>query len=460
MTTSPVRANQTLRRALSQWGATAFVVTNMVGTGIFTVPAFVRASTGNGLASLGVWAAGAFLALCGALCYAELATRMPEAGGEYYYLSRIYGRLWGFLSGWISFFVGFSAAIAAAALGAVAYAATLFPQWNSTKPLIEGIGITQGSALAALLIILLSVFHSSGVRPSGRLQTGIALLVVLAILVLILAGISTGKGDWSRITQGQHVSQLWWVALLQVNFAYSGWNAAAYLAGETVNPRKTLPRALIGGTLIVAVLYLLLNLLFLYAVPIDEWGPKIAVGHLASRHLRGGWGARSQRHHRTHDHWISQFDDRRRSACLLGHGPGRDGTLSLRSLELQIWSTCEGACRAGSDICSACPHGEIRNAAHICGFCPAVIRGVRSRECLLDSARSAIVHLAFPHSRLSSDTGNLSVAGCCSLDRRTAREPERYRRGPRHHRTWVDHLLRRFEVRMDSARSHAAISLG
>jgi basic amino acid/polyamine antiporter, APA family len=291
VTTSPAKANQTLRRALSQWGATAFVVTNMVGTGIFTVPAFVRAATGNGLAALGVWMAGAFLALCGALCYAELATRMPEAGGEYYYLSRIYGRLWGFLSGWISFFVGFSAAIAAAALGAVAYAATLFPQWNSSKPLIEGIGITQGSAVAALLIILLSVFHSSGVRPSGRLQTGIALLVVLAILVLILAGISTGKGDWSRIAQGEPVSQLWWVALLQVNFAYSGWNAAAYLAGETVNPRKTLPRALIGGTLIVAVLYLLLNLLFLYAVPIDEWGPKIAVGHLASRHLFGEAGA-------------------------------------------------------------------------------------------------------------------------------------------------------------------------
>lgn len=291
MTTSPVKANQTLRRALSQWGATAFVVTNMVGTGIFTVPAFVREATGNGLASLGVWAAGAFLALCGALCYAELATRMPEAGGEYYYLSRIYGRLWGFLSGWISFFVGFSAAIAAAALGAVAYAATLFPQWDSTRPLIDGVGVTQGGALAALLIIALSVIHSSGVRPSGRLQTGIAFLVVLAILLLIIAGISTGKGDWRRVAQGQPVTQLWWVALLQVNFAYSGWNAAAYLAGETVNPRKTLPRALIGGTMIVAVLYLLLNLLFLYAVPVGEWAPKIAVGQLASQHLFGPAGA-------------------------------------------------------------------------------------------------------------------------------------------------------------------------
>ncbi|MEP7273456.1 MAG: APC family permease, partial [Acidobacteriota bacterium] len=84
---------------------------------------------------------------------------------------------------------------------------------------------------------------------------------------------------------------LWWVALLQVNFAYSGWNAAAYLAGETVNPRRTLPRALIGGTLIVGVLYLLLNLLFLYAIPVDEWTPAIAVGKLASERLFGPSGA-------------------------------------------------------------------------------------------------------------------------------------------------------------------------
>lgn len=291
MTISPTKATPTLRRALSVWGATAFVVTNMVGTGIFTIPAFVRGATGNGLAALGVWMAGAVLALCGALCYAELATRMPEAGGEYHYLTRIYGRLWGFLSGWISFFVGFSAAIAAAALGAVAYAATLFPSWDASKPFIAQLEISQGSAVAALLIVALTIFHSSGVRPSGRLQTVIALLVVVAILVFVFAGVSTGKGDWQRIAQGSQTTGLWWVALLQVNFAYSGWNAAAYLAGETIDPRRTLPRALIGGTLVVAVLYLLLNVLFLYAVPVNEWTPQIAVGQLASARLFGTEGS-------------------------------------------------------------------------------------------------------------------------------------------------------------------------
>src|SRR5690348_7209805 len=115
-----------LRRALGVWAAAAFVVTNMVGTGIFTVPAVVRTATGSGLATIGVWLLGGLVALSGALCYAELSTRIPQAGGEYQYLSRIYGKLWGFVSGWISFFVGFSAAVAAAALGAASYAAEVF----------------------------------------------------------------------------------------------------------------------------------------------------------------------------------------------------------------------------------------------------------------------------------------------------------------------------------------------
>ncbi len=270
-----------LRRALGAWGAAAFVVTNMVGTGIFTVPAFVRSATGNGLASLAVWAVGAGLALSGALCYAELATRMPHAGGEYYYLTRIYGRLWGFLSGWISFLVGFSAAIGAAALGAAAYASAALPGWKLNAPLA-----------AAALIALLSIFHSTGVRPGGRLQTTIALSVIGAILIFVVAGVGTGRGDWSGVVQGSAPTGMWWVALIQVTFAYSGWNAAAYLAGEVKEPRRTLPRALIGGTIAVGFVYLLLNVLFLYSLPANAWKPEIAVGKLAAESLFGASGAK------------------------------------------------------------------------------------------------------------------------------------------------------------------------
>jgi APA family basic amino acid/polyamine antiporter len=285
-----------LHRALGTFAAAAFVVTNMVGTGIFTVPAFVRAQTGSGLAALSVWAVGALLALCGALCYAELATRMPEAGGEYVYLTRVYGRLWGFLSGWISFVVGFSAAIATSALGAANYASEVFPALNANAPLvtIAGWPLNRGAAIAALLIALLSAFHCTGVRVSGRFQTIIAFSVISAVILMTLGGIATGRGDWGGVTQTAPLAaqqHSWWVALILVSFAYSGWNAAAYLAGEVANPRRTLPRALIGGTMTVGLLYLSLNLLFLYAVPANQWESNVSIGSVAAERLFGARGA-------------------------------------------------------------------------------------------------------------------------------------------------------------------------
>jgi basic amino acid/polyamine antiporter, APA family len=291
---APNSASHGLHRALGVWAATAFVVTNMVGTGIFTVPAFVRTATGNGLAALTVWAAGGLLSLCGAFCYAELATRMPEAGGEYHYVSRTFGRVWGFLSGWISFFVGFSAPIAVASLGAAAYSFKVLGL-NPGAPIFGESGITQGGVAAAFLVAVLALFHSTGVRPSGRLQTTIAGLVIGAIVLLVIAGFSTGQGDWSGVTQGSEAPEGWWLALIPVSFAYSGWNAAAYLAGEANNPLRTLPRALIGGTLAVTTLYLALNLLFFYALPPEAWEPKdesdkIAIGALAASYLFGPAG--------------------------------------------------------------------------------------------------------------------------------------------------------------------------
>ncbi|MGH9766703.1 MAG: amino acid permease, partial [Blastocatellia bacterium] len=229
-TRQTIESGAHLRRALGAWGAAAFVVTSMVGTGIFTVPAFVRAATGNGVAALGVWITGAILALFGAFCYAELATRMPRAGGEYQYLSNVYGRPIGFVGGWITFFAGFAAPTAASTLAAVAYFSQITPGWNPDTPLISGLGVSQGSAIAALLPLLLAVAHSIGVKPSGRLQTTLAAMTVGAIVILVVAGISTGRGDWGGVTQGSQATGEWWVALIPVYFAYSGWNAAAYLA--------------------------------------------------------------------------------------------------------------------------------------------------------------------------------------------------------------------------------------
>ena len=287
----PDLTNEGLVRNLGLMAAGAFVVTNMVGTGIFILPAFVRAATGSAAAALGVWMAAGLLSLCGALCYAELATRMPGPGGEYRYIARVFGPLWGFLSGWTSFIVGFSAAVAASALGIIAYMVPLIPGWDPSAPLIADLGITQGPTAAASIVLVLTLIHSMGVRSSGRFQTTLASIVLAAIVLFLLAGFASGQGDWSGLQAVGVAQGSWWAALLPVSYAYAGWNAAAYMAGEVRGPGRSLPRAIIGGVLIVTLLYLLVNALFFYAIPEADWEPVIVVGQLAASRLLGDVGA-------------------------------------------------------------------------------------------------------------------------------------------------------------------------
>ncbi len=283
--------NDGLLRTLGVVGAAAFVVTNMVGSGIFTLPALVRVNTGGAMASMAVWVAAGVLGVCGALCYAELATRMPDAGGEYRYLERAFGPLWGFLSGWTSYVVGFSAAVAASALGFTAYLDPLLPAWNAQAPLMEGVNVTQGSVFAALVVLGLTVVHSVGVHSSGRFQSGLALVVVCAVWLLVLVGFGSGNGSWSGLAAHTTARSSWWAALLPVSYAYAGWNAAAYMGGEVRDPTRNLPRAIIGGCGFVMLLYLAVNALFFYAIPEAKWEPTIAVGYVAAERLFGHGGS-------------------------------------------------------------------------------------------------------------------------------------------------------------------------
>lgn len=285
----PGGGDEGLVRSLGWLAAASFVVTNMIGSGIFTVPAFVRVAAGSAPAALAVWLGAGLLGLCGALCYAELATRMPAAGGEYRYLTRVFGPLTGFLSGWTSFVVGFSAAVAASALGVIAYTAPLVPGWDAERPLAGG--VSQGAAAAAALVLTLTVVHCARVRSSGRFQSVLAGLVVLTICGFVVGGVATGRGDWHGLVAGATPRSSWWVALLQVTYAYAGWNAAAYMAGEVRRPARSLPRALLFGTLFVMAVYLTLNALFFYAMPEADWKPTIAVGQLAAVRLFGHRGS-------------------------------------------------------------------------------------------------------------------------------------------------------------------------
>jgi APA family basic amino acid/polyamine antiporter len=230
------------------------------------------------------------IAMAGALCYAELATRMPEEGAEYVYLKRLYHPALGFLTGWTSFFVGFSAPIAASAVGFSEY---IFAGLGDRLPAPGAWQlVVMKKATAVSIIMLFTALHYMGLRTGSRVQNLLTLLKVLIVLGLSSAGLAFGGGDWSRlsfVSGGSSGGVALGTAMMLVMFSYSGWNASAYIAGEIKSPARTLPRSLAGGTLIVIVLYVAVNLFIFRALPYPELEGTIAVVKEASVGAFGDW---------------------------------------------------------------------------------------------------------------------------------------------------------------------------
>ncbi len=248
---------------------------------------------------LAIWIVGSVLAFSGALSYSELGAMFPEAGGEYVYLREAFGPLFGFLTGWASFFAGFSAPIGAAAIGFAAYLSHFFPGWSPENVLWAAhagplsIHLSAGQIVAVLVLWGLSAAHITGVHRGGQLQVFLTVGKVVSIAALIVAGFWIGRGDWGNFHSGVRgilpagVFRNGAVSLIFVLFSFSGWNAAAYIAGEVREPHRTLPRALLAGTAIVTVLYLGLNVLFIYALGVEGMTGVLQVGERASQALFG-----------------------------------------------------------------------------------------------------------------------------------------------------------------------------
>ncbi len=272
-----------LARAISWRAAAAAVVANMVGAGIFTTSGFIARDTGSAWTMLGLWFAGAIVALAGALAYAELGAAIPKAGGEYVYLREVYGPVAAFLSGWTSFFAGFSGAIAAALLAFAGYCATVLPP----------LGALDTRLIAIAVLWTLTGIHFAGVRLGAKVQNGLTVAVVSAIIALVVSGFILGKGSPANFLSRSQAHGNLAVSLIFVMYAYSGWNAAAYLAGEIVEPERGLPRALAGASACVALLYLALNALFIWAMPVSAMSGVLAVGEKAAGALFGPGAARA-----------------------------------------------------------------------------------------------------------------------------------------------------------------------
>jgi APA family basic amino acid/polyamine antiporter len=283
-----------LQRKLGLFPLTNIVIANMVGAGIFTTSGLLMGDLHHPGVMLVLWIVGGGIALCGALSYGELGAAIPRAGGEYAFLSRLFHPGLGFLSGWVSFFVGFSAPIAASAIGFTEYLTRAFPSLL-TPGVFPGAGEAgiMKKFYAILLIALFTFLHTRGLELGALVQNYLTALKVLLIVALVLAGFAIGKGSFSNFTAAAPYTfdfggwKTIGLSLMWIMFAYSGWNASAYVGSEVRNPARNLPRSLILGTGIVILLYAALNMFYVYAVPPGEMEGVISIAGLASGNLFG-----------------------------------------------------------------------------------------------------------------------------------------------------------------------------
>jgi len=283
-----------LERKLGLFPLTNIVIANMVGAGIFTTSGLLMKDLHHPVVMLGLWVVGGLIALCGALSYGELGAAFPHAGGEYAFLSRLYHPILGFLSGWVSFFVGFSAPIAASAIGFSEYLTRAFP--GLLHPGIIG-GASEAVVMkklyAILIIAAFTFLHTRGLETGARVQNALTGLKILLIVGLVAAGFAVGKGSLGHLVAAAPFRfdfgglKTLGLSLMWIMFAYSGWNASAYVGSEVKNPSRNLPRSLLIGTGVVMLLYIALNLFYIYAIPPAQMEGVISVGGLAAGNLFG-----------------------------------------------------------------------------------------------------------------------------------------------------------------------------
>jgi len=263
-----------LKRALGLFACTMLVVGNMIGVGIFTTPGRIAAMLPSSGLVLLAWVLGAGLAIAGALAYAELGAMYPQAGGNYVFLREAYGPFCGFLYGWTAALMTQSGTVAVLAVGFTKYAGITDPHW---------VQIT-----AVSLILVFGALNYVGVRVGAGIVSAITALKIVAILGFAATALLFGHGHLSNAAPLiPSASSSWHLtaflsALIPIMYTYSGWNATVYVGSEVHRPERTIPLSLIGGVLLTACLYLLLNTIYIYAVPVSAMAGEIAAAKVAA----------------------------------------------------------------------------------------------------------------------------------------------------------------------------------
>jgi APA family basic amino acid/polyamine antiporter len=264
--------------------ACSIVIANIIGTGIFTSLGFQLTDIQSGFPLLMLWVVGGIAALCGALCYSELAAALPRSGGEYHFLSQIYHPSLGFMAGFVSATVGFAAPIALAAMAFGKY-------------LNAVLGFGSPVLLSFAVVWVVTFFHLRNLQVGSAFQNLSTLIKLLLIGAFIVAGLLIEpKQPISFLPAPRDTLTIFGapfaVALVYVMYSYSGWNAAVYITGEIKRPEKNVPRSLLAGTGVVIIIYILVNAVFLAAAPVGELKGQLEVALIAGKHIFGANGGR------------------------------------------------------------------------------------------------------------------------------------------------------------------------
>jgi len=277
-----------LQRKISVWTAASIVVANMIGTGVFTSVGFQLSAVQNTWSIILLWVGGGVLSLFGAFAYAELGTHFKDSGGDYIFLARVFHPMMGFLTAWAGLTVGFSAPVALAAIAITKYLAPF--------------GLNGNLTLAIGVILLITLMHSFTIRHSSSMQNLSTIIKVVFIVVLIALGffLPATPGNAIRL-DGSWKHEIWQtsyaISMVFVTYSYVGWNSAAYIVEEVDMPKRNIPRALIGSTVVISILYILFQIVLLRNGSVDQLKGREEVTFIAFDNLLGTLGGK----------WVSFF---------------------------------------------------------------------------------------------------------------------------------------------------------
>ncbi len=300
---APATHEPSLVRGLSLMDSVMLLVGGIIGSGIFLTAGPIASAVHKPWFFLGIWLVGGIITLLACFAFAEMAAMFPEAGGQYVFLREAYGEFPAFLYGWMIFAVGQSGTIAALAVGFAEYFGAIFPLASAHAPVATILGwtLTRGHIVSICSIVLLTTINVLGLKRGSALINVATWAKFAAIGVFILLGLAVGHGHWSNyavsipadqpVTLG-HVISGFGVALIGVFWAFDGWVYITWVAGEIKNPQRVLPRAMVMGVLLVGVIYLSVNAVYLYALPITRVAQEETIAHAAAVTLFSSSAAR------------------------------------------------------------------------------------------------------------------------------------------------------------------------